>query len=123
MVADPVVPAPPVVIPTTPPVSPALPITAVDGVPVSFVRVLSVVPVAAVLLTVRAICPEPLLVVPQVMAPVAELKFRWFPPESRQPGIELQLHCDCPPVGAGNTIRLLAAGATLGNTSESELAI
>jgi hypothetical protein len=59
-----------------PPVSPALLTTAVEGVPVSLVSVLMVVPVVVALATVMAVCPEPLLVVPQMRVPVAALKFR-----------------------------------------------
>src|SRR5579862_8410843 len=115
MVAEPVVPAPVLVIPTAPPVSPALEITAVEGVPVNFVSVLAVVPVVAALAMVIAVCAAPLVVLPHVMAPVPELKFRWLPPESRQPGTAVQLHCACPLAGAGNSITLLAEGAAFGN--------
>jgi hypothetical protein len=120
MVAEPVVPAPVVVMPTTPPVSPALAITAVEGVPVSFVRVLRVVPVDAAFATLIVVCAVPLLLVPHVMAPVPELKFRWLPLESRQFGRALQLHCDWPLTGAGKSIMLLAAGFAFGNTNERE---
>jgi len=61
MLAFPVVPAPPVVMPTTPPVSEVEAMMAVEGAPVSFVRVLAVVPVVPSLAMVRTLEPPPLV--------------------------------------------------------------